>query len=130
MTVLEKAKIRLKMFKIEVPESDNEILIFLKDKSLNNINNITGQNYNEENFPNSILDIWMDKIVGEYIKLKKITKELPESYNLDMMVTQIKEGDTNITFSGKSEEEKLEITINYLLAGRNSELIRYRRLAW
>lgn len=130
MKIEEAVKLRLKMFKIDVTEEDTATVDYLIQKALNSINNITNQNYTEDTFPPAIFEIWVDKAVGEYLNLKKLTGELPESYDLSMAVSQIKEGDTSVSFSGSSDEEKLNVVIGYFLSGRDSELIRYRRLLW
>ena len=107
-------------------------LEYLIKKVLNSINNITNQNYTAETFPTSILEIWVDKVVGEYLQLLKVTNSLPDDYDLSSIATQIKEGDITVSFGNSTtsdDEVRLTKAINYLLFGRDSELVRYRRLA-
>lgn len=130
MGIAEAVKLRLKMFKITV--SDESILEYLINKSLNSINNITNQNYTANTFPAPIFEIWVDKVAGEYINLKKTTGELPEDYDLSLLATQIKLGDTSVNLgenTGSGDEQRLNTAINFLMFGRDRELIRFRRMS-
>lgn len=132
MGIVEAVKLRLKMFKITASTEDEGILEYLTVKSLNSINNITNQNYTVETFPIPIFEIWVDKAAGEYINLKKITDELPENYDLSLLATQIKLGDTSINLgegTASNDEQRLNTAISYLMFGRDRELIRFRRMS-
>ena len=132
MGIVEAVKLRLKMFKITASTEDEGILEYLINRSLNSINNITNQNYTVETFPIPIFEIWVDKAAGEYINLKKITDELPENYDLSLLATQIKLGDTSINLgegTASSDEQRLNTAISYLMFGRDRELIRFRRMS-
>lgn len=121
--------LRLKMFKFEISAEDTDIIAFLIQKALNSINNITNQNYTEDTFPISLKEIWVDKAVGEYLKLKNTLGELPENFET-LAVSQIKEGDTAVSFSETSTDKKIDNLINMLLFSRDFELLKYRRLVW
>ena len=121
--------LRLKMFKFEISAEDTDIIAFLIQKSLNSINNITNQNYTEDTFPISLKEILVDKAVGEYLKLKNTLGELPENFET-LAVSQIKEGDTTVSFSETSTDKKIDNLINMLLFSRDFELLKYRRLVW
>lgn len=121
--------LRLKMFKFEISAEDTDIIAFLIQKALNSINNITNQNYTEDTFPISLKEIWVDKAAGEYLKLKNTLGELPESFEA-LAVSQIKEGDTTVSFSETSTDKKIDSFINLLLYAKDSELLKYRRLVW
>ena len=132
MGIDEAVKLRLKMFKITVSTEDESILEYLINKSLNSINNITNQKYTVETFSIPIFEIWVDKAAGEYINLKKITDELPENYDLSLLATQIKLGDTSVNLgenTGNGDEQRLNVAISYLMFGRDRELIRFRRMS-
>lgn len=73
MGIAEAVKLRLKMFKITASTEDEDILEYLINKSLNSINNITNQDYTADTFPTPIFKIWVDKVAGDYINLKKTT---------------------------------------------------------
>lgn len=132
MGIAEVVKLRLKMFKIVPTKDDEDILEYLINKSLNSINNITNQDYTADTFPTPIFEIWVDKAAGEYINLKKTTGELPENYDLSLLATQIKLGDTSVNLgenTGNGDEQRLNAAINYLMFGRDGELIRFRRMS-
>lgn len=133
MTIGEvKEKVILKLSFFKITNTEDVKLDYLIDDALNSINNITNQNYTTLTFPKSILGIWIDKAVGAYINLLKITDSLPDDYDISSVATQIKEGDTTVSFGSSatsSDETRLTNAINYLLLGRDSELVRYRRLA-
>lgn len=101
MGIAEAVKLRLKMFKITASTEDEDILEYLINKSLNSINNITNQNYTAFTFPAPIFEIWVDKAAGEYINLKKTTGELPEDYDLLLLVNQVKLGDTSVNLMNR-----------------------------
>lgn len=121
--------LRLKMFKFEISAEDTDIIAFLIQKALNSINNITNQNYTEDTFPISLKEILVDKAVGEYLKLKNTLGELSENFET-LAVSQIKEGDTTVSFSETSTDKKIDNLINMLLFSRDFELLKYRRLVW
>lgn len=132
MGIDEAVKLRLKMFKITVSTEDEDILGYLINKSLNSINNITNQNYTADTFPAPIFEIWVDKVAGECISLKKTTGELPEDYDLLLLVNQVKLGDTSVNLgegTASSDEQRLDAVINFLMFGRDRELIRFRRMS-
>lgn len=132
MGIVEAVKLRLKMFKITTSTEDGSILEYLINKSLNSINNITNQDYTADTFPIPIFEIWVDKAAGEYINLKKTTGELPENYDLSLLATQIKLGDTSVNLgenTGNGDEQRLNAVINFLMFGRDGELIRFRRMS-
>lgn len=132
MGIDEAVKLRLKMFKITVSTEDGSILEYLINKSLNSINNITNQNYTASTFPAPIFEIWVDKVAGEYINLKKTTGELPEDYDLLLLVNQVKLGDTSVNLgegTANSDEQRLNAVINFLMFGRDRELIGFRRMS-
>ena len=132
MGIAEAVKLRLKMFKITVSTEDEDILEYLINKSLNSINNITNQDYTADTFSTPIFEIWVDKVAGEYINLKKTTGELPEDYDLLLLVNQVKLGDTSVNLgegTASSDEQRLNAVINFLMIGRDRELIRFRRMS-
>lgn len=132
MGIDEAVKLRLKMFKITTATEDESILEYLINKSLNSINNITNQDYTADTFPTPIFEIWVDKAAGEYINLKKTTGDLPENYDLSLLATQIKLGDTSVNLgenTGSGDEQRLNAVINFLMFGRDRELIGFRRMS-
>lgn len=130
MEIVELVKIRLKYFKCEVLPDEIDILDYLVKKSLNSINNKTNQNYTLTSIPNGLEDILIDKTVGEYLLMKKTTDSLT-GYDFSPPEKQIQVGDTNTTYAVEtvsSPEKRIDDLIEQLLYGRESELVRFRRL--
>lgn len=121
---------RLGMFKCEVTEGQEKTIQYLIEKTLNSINNYTNQNYNEENMPYGIYYIVVDKVSGEYLQIKRVTGSL-EGYDFTPLIKDIQEGDTKIGYSTSfSQADLIDGAINFLIKGKDDELIRYRRLVW
>lgn len=121
---------RLGMFNCEVAEEQKKAIQYLIEKTLNSINNYTNQNYNEENMPYGIYYIVVDKVSGEYLQIKRVTGSL-EGYDFTPLIKDIQEGDTKIGYSTSfSQADLIDGAINFLIKGKDDELIRYRRLVW
>ena len=77
----------------------------------------------------------VDYAIGEFLEHKKtFAPDTLATLNLDMAVKQIQEGDTNIAFAvgegSKTDEQRLDSFINYLLTYGKTELMRHRRIKW
>lgn len=121
---------RLGMFNCEVAEEQKKAIQYLIGKTLSSINNYTNQNYNEENMPYGIYYIVVDKVAGEYLSSKRITGDL-EGYDFTPLIKDIQEGDTKIGYSTSlSQADLIDKAIDFLINGKDEELIKYRRLAW
>lgn len=58
--------------------------------------------------------------------------DIPE-LDLSPIEKQIQEGDTSVTYAVDgvtSPEKRFDNLINFLMTGRDDELVKYRRLAW
>lgn len=121
---------RLGMFNCKVAEEQKKAIQYLIGKTLNSINNYTNQNYNEENMPYGIYYIVVDKVVGEYLQAKRVTGNL-EGYDFTPLIKDIQEGDTKIGYSTSlSQADLVDKAIDFLINGKDEELIKYRRLSW
>lgn len=121
---------RLGMFNCEVAEEQKKVIQYLIGKTLSSINNYTNQNYNEENMPYGIYYIVVDKVVGEYLQAKRVTGNL-EGYDFTPLIKDIQEGDTKIGYSTSlSQADLVDKAIDFLINGKDEELIKYRRLSW
>lgn len=132
MQIEELIKMRLSYLKCEILSEDQEILNYLLSKSLNSINNKTNQKYTLTNIPNALVEILVDKTVGEYLFMKKTTDSLTE-YDLSPLEKQIQMGDISISYATEgviSPEKRLDAIINFLISGKDKELVRFRRLVW
>lgn len=133
MTVYDEIVMRLKFFKYEVKDEDVEIIEYLMKKVLNSINNITNQEYTQETIPTGLVELYIDKVVGEFLILKKTTGELV-GIDLSSVSKSMSVGKIKVEYaidSQYSNPDKIFIDrINYLIYGRDNELYKYRRMRW
>ena len=115
---------RLKFFKYNVPESEKSIIDYVILKVLSSVNNKTNQCYTADDIPYGLYSIVVDKVVGEFLMFKKNMGDIPE-LDLSPVEKQIQVGETI-----SSPEKRYDALINFLIFGRDDELVRYRRLAW
>lgn len=133
MTVYDEIVMRLKFFKYTVKDEDVEIIEYLMEKVLNSINNITNQEYTQETIPTGLVELYIDKVVGEFLMLKKTTGELV-GIDLSSVSKSMSVGKIKVEYaidSQYSNPDKIFIDrINYLIYGRDNELYKYRRMRW
>ena len=88
---------------------------------------------NLQKIPEGLRSVVVSMAAGEYLSMKKGSGQL-EDFDLEMAVSQIQEGDTNISFAvgggSSTPEQRLDSLINFLINGRMNEIYRYRRIAW
>lgn len=132
LSIYEGVVMRLKFFKYNVPESEKSIIDYVILKVLSSVNNKTNQCYTIDDIPYGLYSIVVDKVVGEFLMLKKNTGDIPE-LDLSPVEKQIQVGDTNTVYAVEtvsSPEKRYDTLINFLMTGRDDELIKHRRLAW
>lgn len=133
MTVYDEIVMRLKFFKYTVKDEDVEIIEYLMKKVLNSINNITNQEYTQETIPTGLVELYIDKVVGEFLMQKKTTGELV-GIDLSSVSKSMSVGKIKVEYaidSQYSNPDKIFIDrINYLIYGRDNELYKYRRMRW
>lgn len=108
--------------------SDAFALAFAMHKSHFHVLNETNQN----NVPDGLKDVLTDMICGEFLNAKYQTGQLDLS-GLDFggIMQTVSEGDTSVTFDkAGSDEMKFSALINWLITGREGDLICYRRIRW
>lgn len=117
---------RLKSFGVNV---DNEIMIAF---SINSMVMSIKTTCNINDIPDGLFFVAVDMVCGEYLDmLKNMNKLNIEGMDLNGAISQIKEGDTSVTFDASTTDEaKLSALIQHLLYGRRGELVCYRKLAW
>lgn len=132
LSIYEGVVMRLKFFKYDVPESEKSIIDYVILKVLSSVNNKTNQCYTADDIPYGLYSIVVDKVVGEFLMFKKNMGDIPE-LDLSPVEKQIQVGDTNTVYAVEtvsSPEKRYDTLINFLIFGRDDELVRYRRLAW
>lgn len=119
---------RLESFGVTITEDDAFLITFSINATISTIK--TTCNINE--LPEGLFFVAVDMVCGEYLDaMKNMNKLNIKSLDLNGAVTQIKEGDTSVTFDASTTDEaKLSAFIHYLLYGRKGELVCYRKMKW
>ena len=129
--MLERIKARLQSLGYTVKDSDDMAISFAMQKVENTIKN----DCNISAIPDGLMNIAIDMVVGEFFMSKKtFAPNDLLNFNLDSAIKQIQEGDTNISFAvgegSKTDEQRLDGFIDYLLNYGRDEFITYRRFRW
>lgn len=129
--MLERIKERLQSIGYAVKDSDDIAINFAMQKVENTIKN----DCNISAIPDGLRNIAIDMVVGEFLMSKKtFAPNDLLNFNLDSAIKQIQEGDTNISFAvgegSKTDEQRLDGFIDYLLNYGRDEFITYRRFRW
>lgn len=129
--MLERVKERLQSLGYTVKNSDDIAINFAMQKVENTIKN----DCNVSAIPDGLMNIAIDMVVGEFLMSKKtFAPDDLLNFNLDSAIKQIQEGDTNISFAvgegSKTDEQRLDSFIDYLLNYGRDEFITYRRFRW
>ena len=129
--MLERIKERLQSLGYTVKDSDDIAINFAMQKVENTIKN----DCNISAIPDGLMNIAIDMVVGEFLMSKKtFAPNDLLNFHLDAAIKQIQEGDTNISFAvgegSKTDEQRLDGFIDYLLNYGRDEFITYRRFRW
>nr|DAS46177.1 MAG TPA: head to tail adaptor [Caudoviricetes sp.] len=129
--MLERVKERLQSLGYTVKDSDDIAINFAMQKVENTIKN----DCNISAIPDGLTHVAVNMVVGEFLMSKKtFAPNDLLNFNLDTAVKQIQEGDTNISFAvgegSKTDEQRLDSFIDYLLNYGRDEFITYRRFRW
>ena len=129
--MLERIKERLQSIGYAVKDSDDIAINFAMQKVENTIKN----DCNISAIPDGLMNIAIDMVVGEFLMSKKtFAPDDLLNFNLDAAIKQRQEGDTNISFAvgegSKTDEQRLDSFIDYLLNYGRDEFITYRRFRW
>lgn len=129
--MLERIKERLQSIGYAVKDSDDIAINFAMQKVENTIKN----DCNVSAIPDGLTHVAINMVVGEFLMSKKtFAPNDLLNFNLDAAVKQIQEGDTNISFAlgegSKTDEQRLDGFIDYLLNYGRDEFITYRRFRW
>ena len=129
--MLERVNERLQSLGYTVKDSDDIAINFAMQKVENTIKN----DCNISAIPDGLTHVAVNMVVGEFLMSKKtFAPNDLLNFNLDTAVKQIQEGDTNISFAvgegSKTDEQRLDSFIDYLLNYGRDEFITYRRFRW
>lgn len=130
MIMIKLAKARLAGLGYEVPDGDNELLEFCKNKAENSVRNFCNLPDNSE-IPGGLCEILTDRICGEFLLAKRSSAEGLGASENSAAVKQIVEGDVSVTYAeGTSPAERLDKLVERLLNSGERELVRFRRIRW
>lgn len=129
--MLERVKERLQSLGYTVKDSDDIAINFAMQKVENTIKN----DCNISAIPDGLMHVAINMVVGEFLMSKKtFAPNDLLNFNLDSAIKQIQEGDTNISFAvgegSKTDEQRLDSFIDYLLNYGRDEFVTYRRFRW
>lgn len=129
--MFEKAKKRLETFGYAWKVTDEAVLTFSLQKAENTVKN----DCNVSSVPEGLVNIVIDMAAGEFLIFKKTFSPCElENLDLSVAVKQIQEGDTSITFAAgegsKSDEQRLDTVISWLLSHGRDEFSCYRKIRW
>ena len=87
---------------------------------------------NRQTVPDGLTEMVVDMVCGEVLNAKFLSGQLDmNSLDLDGMIQSVKEGDTQVNFSAEgSDEAKLKGLLSWLIQGKGSDLLCYRRMRW
>lgn len=127
-TMVESVVERLVSFGYEPTESDTWVIAYSTKGTVNHVLN----EINHQTVPNELFEVVVDMICGEVLNSKFLSGQLDlASLDLDGMIQSVREGDTQVNFSvDGSDEAKAQELFRWLMQGKGSDLLCYRRMRW
>jgi len=131
MDILDLVKARLQSFGYDVKPEDDCALTFAigdTEQALLDFCNI-------DEIPEGLRYLCVDRAVGEFLFTKRATsgEDLLSGVSLDLMASQIKEGDVTVQYGTGSDmtpSARLDAFIKAFRVKGKDQLLRYRRIAW
>lgn len=119
---------RLSSFGYTPTEEDSWLIAFAMQKTVNRVLN----EINHKTIPEGLIEVVVDMVCGEILNTKFQSGQLElTGLDLDGIVQSVKAGDTQVNFSAEgSDESKLTALLNWLIQGKGSDLLCYRRMRW
>lgn len=107
--------------------SDEWALGFIIDKVETHIKN----SCNTTAVPEGLHNVAVGMVCGEFLFTKKQSGQL-ELTNLDLegAVQSISAGDTNVSFTGASDDDKFTALLNMLMHPKEGDFVCYRTMQW
>ena len=119
---------RLVSFGYEPIEDDAWMIAYSTKGSVNHVLN----EIKHTTVPDGLIEVVVDMICGEVLNGKFLSGQLNlTTLDLDGMIQSVKEGDTTVTFSAEgSDEAKAQELFRWLMQGKGSDLLCYRKMRW
>ena len=127
-TVVEAVLERLVSFGYIPTDGDTWLIAYSTKGTVNHVLNET----NCKTIPEKLFEVVVDMICGEVLNTKFLSGQLDlTNLDLDRMIQSVKQGDTQVNFSAEgSDEAKLKGLLSWLIQGKGSDLLCYRRMRW
>lgn len=95
------------------------------------VNHVLNQ-INRQTVPDELTEVVVDMVCGEVLNAKFLSGQLDmTNLDLDGMIQSVKQGDTQVNFSTDgSDEAKLKGLLSWLIQGKGSDLLCYRKMRW
>ncbi|MCH5186827.1 MAG: hypothetical protein J1F63_00385 [Oscillospiraceae bacterium] len=124
-------KDRLTALGYTLKDADDAIVSFSTEK----VRNLIMSDCNVPDVPEGLFYIAVDMAAGEFLRAKKtFAPDDLEGFDLGLAVSQIQEGDTNISFGGsdaaQSDEQRLNALIDHLINDGRGQFAAFRRIRW
>ena len=112
-----------------VPTEDDAWMIAFSTKGT--VNHVLNE-INHTKVPEGLFEVVVDMICGEVLNAKFSSGQLDMTgLDLDGMIESVSEGDTTVAFSAEgSDESKLKGLLSWLIQGKGSDLLCYRKMRW
>lgn len=119
---------RLVSFGYIPTDVDTWVIAYSVKGTVNHVRNTT----NQTAVPDELFEVVVDMICGEVLNAKFLSGQLElTDLDLDGMIQSVKEGDTQVNFSAEgSDEAKLKGLLSWLIQGKGSDLLCYRKMRW
>lgn len=119
---------RLVSFGYIPTENDAWVIAYSTKGTVNHVLN----EINHKTIPEGLFKIVADMICGEVLNTLFLSGQLNlTALDLDGMIQSVTEGDTSVTFSAEgSDEAKLKGLLSWLIQGKGSDLVCYRKMRW
>lgn len=126
MITLATIKERLEHLGYTATDDDDGMLTYIS----NTVQRSVLLNLNIIEIEENIENIVIDKICGEFLLTKKSTGQ-SITINVGEAIKAITEGDTSVQYDAAlSGEAQLDMILKWLISGRDSTLLRCRRIRW
>ena len=119
---------RLVSFGYIPTDADTWMIAYTTKGTVNHVLNET----NRTTVPEELFEVVVDMVCGEVLNAKFSSGQL-ELTDLDLngTIQSVKQGDTQVNFSAEgSDEAKLKGLLSWLIQGKGSDLLCYRKMRW
>lgn len=119
---------RLVSFGYDPTEEDVWMIAYSIKGTVNHVLN----EINHTTVPDGLFEVVVDMICGEVLNAKFLSGQLDlTALDLNGIIQSVKEGDTTVSFLAEgSDEAKLKGLLSWLIQGKGSDLLCYRKMRW